>query len=221
MVQISWKGAIKTQAHLFILIFDGRFDIDPNEKENFFTQAERSYVVNYILRRAGTKSDNNARKNDAKKEPAKSTIDELEKGQSVDELLDQDQIDYEHETGVRPLDQELAAADEDDVDYGIAKLLKDNVFLAAYPLHEPKPKYRLDGDKEGENVRIMLGKHWASWKRVFKEQPVDYIRLYFGEMFGFYFAWLGYYTMWLVVPTVVGIIVFLSGFIGIRSDAIV
>lgn len=40
-------------------------------------------------------------------------------------------------------------------------------------------------------------------------QPLDRIAAYFGETVAFYFAWLEYYTHWLIVPSVAGVLLFL------------
>lgn len=41
-------------------------------------------------------------------------------------------------------------------------------------------------------------------------QPIDQVAQYFGEKIAFYFAWLELYTRWLIVPSVVGLLVFIS-----------
>ena len=41
-------------------------------------------------------------------------------------------------------------------------------------------------------------------------QPLDAISAYFGEGVAFYFAFLGFYTLWLLVPTVLGAVLFVS-----------
>jgi len=48
---------------------------------------------------------------------------------------------------------------------------------------------------------------------VFRRQPLADIRRYYGEKIAMYFAWLGMYTTWLVVPAVVGLMTTLYGVI--------
>ncbi len=57
----------------------------------------------------------------------------------------------------------------------------------------------------------ILYKEWASLRNWYKEQPLWLIRRYFGVKIGLYFAWLGFYTKFLVIPSVVGVAVFLFG----------
>ncbi|XP_052616079.1 anoctamin-9 [Peromyscus californicus insignis] len=76
-------------------------------------------------------------------------------------------------------------------------LVKDGVFETMFPLHE--------GEKD-------LKKKWARWRNMFRKQPIDDIRNYFGEKVALYFAWLGWYTYMLVPAALVGLIIFLSGF---------
>ncbi|XP_064226385.1 anoctamin-9 isoform X2 [Aotus nancymaae] len=75
-------------------------------------------------------------------------------------------------------------------------LVKDGVFEARFPLH-----------KGGKNLKT-----WAQWRGMFRKQPVDDIRDYFGEKVALYFAWLGWYTYMLVPAALTGLVVFLSGF---------
>ncbi|KAM9578254.1 anoctamin-2 isoform 3-T3 [Guaruba guarouba] len=97
---------------------------------------------------------------------------------------------------------------------GIGTLIANNVYDAAYPLH--------DGEYEGQNdcmnERKLLYREWARYGVFYKFQPIDLIRKYFGEKIGLYFAWLGLYTEFLIPSSVVGIIVFLYGCITIESD---
>ena len=45
-------------------------------------------------------------------------------------------------------------------------------------------------------------------------------RVYFGEKIGLYFAWLGFYTYMLILPSVVGLLVFIYGIVSLNSDVI-
>uniref|UniRef100_A0A8C9MYF9 Anoctamin n=1 Tax=Serinus canaria TaxID=9135 RepID=A0A8C9MYF9_SERCA len=83
---------------------------------------------------------------------------------------------------------------------GIGTLIANNVYDAAYPLHD------------------LLYQEWARYGVFYKFQPIDLIRKYFGEKIGLYFAWLGLYTEFLIPSSAVGIIVFLYGCITIESD---
>ena len=61
------------------------------------------------------------------------------------------------------------------------------------------------------NRRQVLHQYWARWGCWFKYQPLDHIREYFGERIAIYFAWLGFYTGWLLPAALVGLAVFLYG----------
>ncbi|NWI14206.1 ANO2 protein, partial [Crypturellus soui] len=97
---------------------------------------------------------------------------------------------------------------------GISTLIANNVYDAAYPLHDGEYE-----DHNGEmNERKLLYQEWARYGVFFKFQPIDLIRKYFGEKIGLYFAWLGLYTEFLIPSSVVGVIVFFYGCITIESD---
>ncbi|KAK2848454.1 hypothetical protein Q7C36_010136 [Tachysurus vachellii] len=98
---------------------------------------------------------------------------------------------------------------------GITSLLAKGVYDAAFPLH--------DGDfnsdvKELRNDRQLLHDEWANYGVFFKYQPVDLIRRYFGEKIGLYFAWLGVYTQLLIPASVMGIVVFLYGWMTVETN---
>ncbi|TMS02546.1 Anoctamin-4, partial [Larimichthys crocea] len=95
---------------------------------------------------------------------------------------------------------------------GINRLLSNNSYDAAFPLHEgryhSKNSIRTHG---AENHRHLLYECWAWWGVWYKYQPLDLIRRYFGEKIGLYFAWLGWYTGMLFPAAMVGLLVFLYG----------
>lgn len=93
---------------------------------------------------------------------------------------------------------------------GVDRLVEDNLLSAAFPLHDGGYEL-LDPALPPEelNHRQILFEYWAKWGRWFKYQPLNHIRDYFGEKIGIYFAWLGFYTAWLLPASVVGLMVFL------------
>ncbi|XP_060885857.1 anoctamin-4-like isoform X2 [Labrus mixtus] len=99
---------------------------------------------------------------------------------------------------------------------GLNRLLSNNSYEAAFPLHEgryhSKNSIRTHG---AENQRHLLYECWAWWGVWYKYQPLDlirYLQRYFGEKIGLYFAWLGWYTGMLFPAALVGLLVFLYGF---------
>ncbi|XP_068561091.1 anoctamin-7 isoform X2 [Cebidichthys violaceus] len=102
---------------------------------------------------------------------------------------------------------------------GIDRLLSEQVFTAAYPLHEggfqlPTPPVLL----QSLVLREILYSYWATWSSWRHYQPLDHIREYFGEKIALYFAWLGFYTGWLLPASLVGTVVFLFGFWLMATD---
>nr|XP_028597214.1 anoctamin-7-like isoform X2 [Podarcis muralis] len=95
---------------------------------------------------------------------------------------------------------------------GIDRLLNEGVYSAAFPLHEGPfelPEYEVLGEEL--NPRQILYRFWAQWRCWYKYQPLDHIREYFGEKVAIYFAWLGFYTAWLLPAATVGTLVFVAG----------
>lgn len=72
--------------------------------------------------------------------------------------------------------------------------------------------------KSAGTVRHQLSREWASVKRWAHYQPLDQIRDYFGEKFAIYFAWLGFYTNMLILPSIVGILCFIYGCATVMSN---
>ncbi|GET02867.1 anoctamin-7 [Rhizophagus clarus] len=88
----------------------------------------------------------------------------------------------------------------------IKKLISDKIFTDYYPLHDGPP---IDDVRwEQKNLRAQLIQLWVDPRG---GQPLEKIRLYFGEKIALYFAWLGFYTSWLSLASVVGVIVVLYG----------
>lgn len=89
----------------------------------------------------------------------------------------------------------------DDFAFGIERLIADDVYNAAYPLH--------DGDLHRPgSMRHLLYTEWAAVRRLLRYQPLDYVKEYFGVKIGLYFAWLGFYTHMLFPAAVIGLLCF-------------
>ena len=100
---------------------------------------------------------------------------------------------------------------EDDFAFGIKKLISQNVFCDAYPLH--------DGGIGSEGARRKdLYVEWGSFGKWWKFQPLDAIRDYYGVKIALYFAWLGFFTLMLIPPSIVGLITFFYGIDTQSSD---
>ena len=94
---------------------------------------------------------------------------------------------------------------------GYNRLVNDGVFLAGYPLH--------DGTTSTPgSQRQFLSQEWACWKKLFSRQPLDAIRDYYGVKIALYFAWLGFYTFMLVLPSLAGLICFVYALATLSSN---
>ncbi|XP_037922729.1 anoctamin-1 isoform X4 [Hermetia illucens] len=99
----------------------------------------------------------------------------------------------------------------DDFAFGIERLISEEVYLAAYPLH--------DGDIDAPgSMRYLLYSEWASIRRWYRYQPLDYVKEYFGVKIGLYFAWLGYYTYMLLLASIVGLICFIVSYLTLDQN---
>ncbi|XP_078077500.1 anoctamin-9-like [Mustelus asterias] len=63
------------------------------------------------------------------------------------------------------------------------------------------------------NNEHVFQRKWANAKCLFGKQPINQIRLYFGERIALYFAWLGWYTTMLIPAAICGLLVFLYGMV--------
>ncbi|VCW97191.1 unnamed protein product, partial [Gulo gulo] len=103
--------------------------------------------------------------------------------------------------------------------FGIDQLLAEGVFTAAFPLHDGPFRNPPEGTQAaGLTQRQILFQYWARWHKWYKCQPLDHVRSYFGEKVALYFAWLGFYTGWLLPAAAVGTLVFLVGCFMVFSD---
>ncbi|OQR85391.1 anoctamin-like protein [Achlya hypogyna] len=87
-------------------------------------------------------------------------------------------------------------------------LCMNGSILACYPLHNE--------DEIAHLAATWIPRVAAPWK-----QPISEIRDYFGERIGFYFAYLGHYTTWLMYSSIVGFIVFALKMINDPKDVMV
>ncbi|XP_057412225.1 anoctamin-6 isoform X1 [Balaenoptera acutorostrata] len=95
--------------------------------------------------------------------------------------------------------------------FGINKLVSSGIYKAAFPLHDCNFSSPSE-DLSCPNERYLLYREWAHPRSIYKKQPLDLIRKYYGEKIGIYFAWLGYYTQMLLLAAVVGVACFLYGY---------
>ncbi|XP_059171527.1 anoctamin-8-like [Physella acuta] len=73
-------------------------------------------------------------------------------------------------------------------------LITKNVVSQVFPLHN-------------HNDLKVLRQTWI--QAIFSTQPLDDVCKYFGVKIALYFAYLGHYTTWLILPAIVGLIIFL------------
>ncbi|XP_010831420.1 PREDICTED: anoctamin-6 isoform X2 [Bison bison bison] len=95
--------------------------------------------------------------------------------------------------------------------FGINKLVNSGIYKAAFPLHDCNFSTPSE-DLSCPNERYLLYREWAHPRSIYKKQPLDLIRKYYGEKIGIYFAWLGYYTQMLLLAAIVGVACFLYGY---------
>ncbi|XP_073948670.1 anoctamin 1 isoform X2 [Choristoneura fumiferana] len=108
--------------------------------------------------------------------------------------------------------KKFSNAPHDEFAFGIARLISNGIYSAAYPLH--------DGDiKTPGSMRHLLYTEWAAVSKCLKYQPLDYVKDYFGVKIGLYFAWLGFYTNMLIPASVVGLICFIYSVATVFSNS--
>ncbi|KAJ3101847.1 hypothetical protein HDU97_001021 [Phlyctochytrium planicorne] len=88
---------------------------------------------------------------------------------------------------------------------GIGQLLEQNVYTAMFHLHDDEYAF----PDRPVSLRSSLRKQWV--QTYFTFQPLDDISAYFGEKVALYFAYIGFYNRWLILPAFFGILVTLYG----------
>ncbi|OQV17299.1 Anoctamin-4 [Hypsibius exemplaris] len=102
--------------------------------------------------------------------------------------------------------------------FGIQRLLGNDTYTAAFPLHDG-PITRVSADQQKpSNLRSILHDQWGRFGKWFKIQPIDYVKLYFGERIAFYFAFLEFYTAMLIPAALVGLGCFIYGAASLYQD---
>lgn len=86
---------------------------------------------------------------------------------------------------------------EMDIEY----LQKSGVILHHFPVHMPERELIYPSWLD---YRWRLSAGMISGSFVKNMQPINLIKNYYGEKFGFYFAWLVHYTGWLIPAAIVG-----------------
>lgn len=100
---------------------------------------------------------------------------------------------------------------------GVIQLLSDEVYKAAFPLHDG-PWGKEAKMTETQNERHVLYLQWARPACWYKKQPLFMIKRYFGEKIGLYFAWLGFYTVMLIPAALLGFFIMLYGVATMKTN---
>ncbi|KRX16830.1 Anoctamin-3, partial [Trichinella nelsoni] len=97
---------------------------------------------------------------------------------------------------------------------GIDHLIRQGVYLDAFPLHEGNSK---SYSKQSMTDRQYLYRYWARMSKWWRPQPYEIIRRYFGEKIALYFAWLGFYTFALIPVVILGICCVVYGYMFLNT----
>jgi hypothetical protein len=74
---------------------------------------------------------------------------------------------------------------------------------------------------QNSSLRYWLHENWAKYSNSFKLQPFNEIKNYFGVKIALYFAFLGFYTRWLISLSFIGCFVMLYGLNSYETDTYV
>lgn len=87
----------------------------------------------------------------------------------------------------------------------VKKLLSQDLIKNLFPIHD-------------QEFLKKMGTEW--YKKPFATQPIDKIHHYFGDKIALYFAFLGFYTVALIPPAVIGIIYWITSWQSMYREAI-
>lgn len=87
----------------------------------------------------------------------------------------------------------------------VKKLVSQKLIKNLFPLHD-------------QEFLKKLGAEW--YKKPFADQPIDKIHHYFGDKITMYFAFLGFYTVALIPPAVIGILYWITSWQNLYREAI-
>lgn len=75
-----------------------------------------------------------------------------------------------------------------------------------FPLHD---QYRHEIDVSWKKYRRKLILGFVTGNFIKYMQPLNFIANYYGEKMAFFYAWLMFYTGWLIIPAIPGIALFI------------
>lgn len=87
-------------------------------------------------------------------------------------------------------------------DIDIEYYTKIGVIKEHFPVHD---SFRHEIEKSWNKYRRKLFFGFITGRYLKYMQPLNFIANYYGEKMGFYFAWLVFYTSWLMIPALPGI----------------
>lgn len=83
---------------------------------------------------------------------------------------------------------------------------KVGVIIDHFPMHD---NFKEQIKQSWARYRLRLTWGFLTGNYIPYMQPLNFISNYYGEKMGFYFAWLTFYTSWLLIPAIPGIALFL------------
>ena len=89
-------------------------------------------------------------------------------------------------------------ADKSITIHSLRRLVLEGAIETFYPLHDGFHRNKAEIPPDPPSYRMWLHQNWAAFGNMFKIQPLDQIRNYFGEKVALYFAFMGFYTNWLI-----------------------